>query len=97
MLSFHVKFVQTDGWITVKQYARDLSTRGHKNVSGDCHKEYVCTANKYKLIWTAQTLSLCLWVRIINEEDQNLQQVIRHYSSTRKLKLFWVTIIWSEK
>ena len=34
MLSFHVKFVQTDGWTdrrtTVKQYARDLSIRGNK-------------------------------------------------------------------
>ena len=31
---FHVKFVQTDRWtdrqITVKQYAPDLSIRGHK-------------------------------------------------------------------
>ena len=40
MLSFHVKFVQTDGWADgptdrqteVKQYAPDLSMRGHKNV-----------------------------------------------------------------
>ena len=35
MLSFHVKFVQTDRqterWITVKQYAPDLSMRRHKN------------------------------------------------------------------
>ena len=42
MLSFHVKFVQTDRdgwtdrqqmdiWTTVKQYAPDLSMRGHKN------------------------------------------------------------------
>ena len=31
MLSFHVKFVQTDGRTTVKQYALDLSIRGHKN------------------------------------------------------------------
>ena len=43
MLSFHVKFVQTDretdGWTdirtdrhtTVKQYAPDLSMQGHKN------------------------------------------------------------------
>ena len=34
MLSFHVKFVQTDGWTdwqTVKQYAHDLSIRWHKN------------------------------------------------------------------
>ena len=30
MLSFHVKFVQTDGRTTVKQYAPDLSIRGHK-------------------------------------------------------------------
>ena len=29
MLSFHVKFVQTDGRTTVKQYALDLSVRGH--------------------------------------------------------------------
>ena len=37
MLSFHVKFVkidrQTDGRTTVKQYAPDLSIRGHKNIS----------------------------------------------------------------
>ena len=36
MLSFHIKFVQTDGQMDrqtmVKQYAPDLSIRGHKNV-----------------------------------------------------------------
>ena len=32
MLSFHVKFVQTDRWTTVKQYAPNLSIRGHKKV-----------------------------------------------------------------
>ena len=40
MFSFHVKFVQTDGqtdgwmdrWTMVKQYAPDLSIRGHKNM-----------------------------------------------------------------
>ena len=32
MLSFRVKFVQTDRWTTVKQYAPDLSIHGHKNV-----------------------------------------------------------------
>ena len=44
MLSFHVKFVQTDRWtdgwmdsqtdrqITVKQYTPDLSIQGHKNL-----------------------------------------------------------------
>ena len=35
MLSFHVKFVQTDrrmdGRTTVKKYAPDLLIRGHKN------------------------------------------------------------------
>ena len=31
MLSFHVKFVQTDRRTTVQQYAPDLSMRGHKN------------------------------------------------------------------
>ena len=39
MLSFHVKFMQTDRetdghtdrWTTVKQYAPDLSVRGYKN------------------------------------------------------------------
>ena len=35
MLSFHVKFVQTDrqtdGWTTVRQYAPDHSILGHKN------------------------------------------------------------------
>ena len=30
MLSFHVKFVQTDRRTTVKQYVPDLSIRGHK-------------------------------------------------------------------
>ena len=30
MLSFHVKFVQADRQTTVKQYAPDLSMRGHK-------------------------------------------------------------------
>ena len=37
MLSFHVKFVQTDRWTDrqtmVKQYTPDLSIRGHKNHS----------------------------------------------------------------
>ena len=37
MLSFHVKFVQTDGrtdrLTTVKQYASNLSIRGHKDQS----------------------------------------------------------------
>ena len=34
MLSFHIKFVQTDRRITVKQYApHDLSIRGHKKGS----------------------------------------------------------------
>ena len=32
MLSFHVKFVQTDRRTTVKQYAPNLLMRGHKNV-----------------------------------------------------------------
>ena len=32
MLSFHVKFVQTDRRTTVKQYAPDLSIRRHKKV-----------------------------------------------------------------
>ena len=31
MLSFHVKFVQTDGQTTVKQFAPDVSIPGHKN------------------------------------------------------------------
>ena len=38
MLSFHVKFVPTDGQTTVKQYAPDLSIRRHKNAS--CHRDY---------------------------------------------------------
>ena len=29
MLSFRVKFVQTDRWTTVKQYAPNLSKRDH--------------------------------------------------------------------
>ena len=29
MLSFQVKFVQTDRWTTVKQYTPDLSMQGH--------------------------------------------------------------------
>ena len=33
MLSFHVKFVQTDRQTTVKQYAPDLLLLGHKNES----------------------------------------------------------------
>ena len=31
MLSFHIKFVQTDRRTMVKQYTPDLSMRGHKN------------------------------------------------------------------
>ena len=33
MLGFHVEFVQTEGRTTEKQYAPDLSIRGHKNIS----------------------------------------------------------------
>ena len=32
MLSFHVKFVQTDRQTTVKQHNLDLSIRRHKNL-----------------------------------------------------------------
>ena len=40
MLSFHIKFVQTDGWTdrqkdNSKRYAHDLSMQGHKNSSGN--------------------------------------------------------------
>ena len=35
MLSFHVKFVQTDRRTTVKQYAPDLLIQGHKNFKID--------------------------------------------------------------
>ena len=42
MLSFQVKFVQTDRWTdgrtTVKQYAPDLSIRGHKKFAGNNFK-----------------------------------------------------------
>ena len=45
MLSFHVKFVQTDrrtdGRTTVKQYAPDLSIRGHKNIQEACDTEFL--------------------------------------------------------
>ena len=37
MLSFHVKFVQTDRRTTVKQCAPDLLIRGHKNGSTHSH------------------------------------------------------------
>ena len=30
MLTFHVKFVKTDGWTKVKQYAPNLYMGGHK-------------------------------------------------------------------
>ena len=33
MVSFHVKFVQTDRWTTVKQYAPHLSMQGHRNAT----------------------------------------------------------------
>ena len=33
MLSFHVKFVQTDRRTIEKQYAPDLSIQGHKNLT----------------------------------------------------------------
>ena len=32
MLSFHIKFVQTDRWTTVKQYDPRSFDMGHKNV-----------------------------------------------------------------
>ena len=38
MLSFHVKFVQTDGRTTVQQYASDLSIRGHKKLHLNCQQ-----------------------------------------------------------
>ena len=52
MLSFHGKFVETDRQMdrqtTVKQYAPDLSIRGHKNIPADelCGDEF---KDKYKL------------------------------------------------
>ena len=39
MLSFHVKFVQTDRRTIVKQYVPDLSMRGHKN--GSCERKSI--------------------------------------------------------
>ena len=36
MLSFHVKFVQSDRRTTAKQYAPDLSMWGHKKISSNC-------------------------------------------------------------
>ena len=48
MLSFHVKFVQTDKRTdgrrrtTVKQYAPDLSIQGHKKPSDNKNKQKSC-------------------------------------------------------
>ena len=55
MLSFHVKFVQTDRRTTVKQYAPDLSMWGHKNC---LQKKYVIYPRKHlaTLACTTQTL-----------------------------------------
>ena len=52
MLSFHVKFVQTDRWTTVEQYAPppDLSIRGHNKQKAIAKKlskqelRFMCTA-----------------------------------------------------
>ena len=44
MLSFHVKFVQTDRRTTVKQYVPDLSIRGH-------NKAYIHVSTILRLIF----------------------------------------------
>ena len=52
MLSFHVKFVQTDKRTdgrrrtTVKQYAPDLSIQGHKKPSDNKNKQKSCKERK---------------------------------------------------
>ena len=50
MLSFHIKFVQTDRRTTVKQYAPDLLIRGHKNsvlvkTESLCRQQFQCGSN----------------------------------------------------
>ena len=63
MLSFPVKFVQTDrqtdrrmdGQTMVKQYAPDLSIRGHKNIF-NCKSNSVFSANENPLIKSILTL-----------------------------------------
>ena len=53
MLSFHVKFVETDRWTTVKQYAADLLMLGHENM--DPYQ-----LNKlHKLTWVG---TICYWL-----------------------------------
>ena len=50
MLSFHIKFVQTetDRQTTVKQYAPDLSIQGHKNSNSFC--------DVYKTLWEKEKM-----------------------------------------
>ena len=51
MFSFHVKFVQTDrrtdGRTTVKQYAPDLSMRGHKK-GENAHQTHTITWQRFR-------------------------------------------------
>ena len=46
MLSFHVKFLLTDGRTTVKQYAPHLSMQGHEN-KGPKHTHFAMFWNFY--------------------------------------------------
>ena len=60
MLSFHVKFVQTDRRTMVKQYVPDLSMGGHKNTqtlsmidpSSDCIHVLCCLTLIYEVRMT---------------------------------------------
>ena len=53
MLSFHVKFVQTDrqtdGQTTLKQYAPDLWIRGHKKENVRYQRLFLFSVQSFKL------------------------------------------------
>ena len=57
MLSFHVKFVQTDGRAMVKQYAPDLSIRGHKKFN-KTKTPFWCVWERslFKTLWEKEKL-----------------------------------------
>ena len=56
MLSFHIKFVQTDRRTTEKQYTPDLSMLGHKNAGTKTHFNLAHNINS---VLTDDTRSFC--------------------------------------
>ena len=74
MLSFHVKFVQTDRRTTAKQYAPDLLIRGHK-------KAYLIHVNISLFPTTYQKGFFLMVIRI---KEPMMQSFIKIYHKSFK-------------